>query len=135
VPLELCIVTPQGPVYEDRVETVVIPGEEGDFGVLPGHERFLAPVRIGELTLRSDQVHYAAISAGFADVSGDRVTLLVDACELAPDIDEARAERARARAEQELERLRADRAETSQYRLTHAALDRALVRLAVAKKG
>jgi F-type H+-transporting ATPase subunit epsilon len=134
MPLTLTIVTPQGTVYDGAVESVVVPGSEGDFGVLPGHERFLSPVRIGELEVRGENGRWAAVSDGFADVGSDRVVLLVDACEFAADIDEARAERARARAERELEHLKQSELDEHRFRLEEAALERAIVRLLVAKK-
>lgn len=135
--LNLTIVTPEGTRYDGPVDSVVVPGTEGDFGVLPGHERFLAPVRIGELEVRSanDRARrWAAVSDGFADVSAERVVLLVDSCEFAADIDEARAERARARAERELERMRAAREESFNFRVEEAALQRAIIRIQVSKK-
>jgi F-type H+-transporting ATPase subunit epsilon len=134
MPLQLDIVTPEGVRYAGAVESVVVPGVEGDFGVLPGHERFLAPIRIGELEVRGPAGHWAAVSDGFADVTAERVVLLVDSCEFASDIDEARAERARARAERELERLRRSEADAHMFKVEEAALHRALVRLQVAKK-
>jgi F-type H+-transporting ATPase subunit epsilon len=137
VALELTIVTPEGTRYHGPVESVVVPGTEGDFGVLAGHERFLAPVRIGELEVRSANDparRWAAVSDGFADVSAERVVLLVDSCEFAADIDEARAERARARAERELEQLRAAREESFNFRVEEAALQRAIIRIQVSKK-
>jgi F-type H+-transporting ATPase subunit epsilon len=131
VPLTLTIVTPHGTVYDGPVESVVVPGSEGDFGVLPGHERFLSPVRIGELEVRGPNGRWAAVSDGFADVGPDRVVLMVDSCEFAESIDAARAERARARAERELERLRAGHAEEHLFKLEEAALHRAIIRLQV----
>lgn len=135
--LELTIVTPEGTRYQGPVDSVVVPGTEGDFGVLPGHERFLAPVRIGELEVRSGNDparRWAAVSDGFADVSAERVVLLVDSCEFAGDIDEARAERARVRAERELEQLRTAREESFNFRVEEAALQRAIIRIQVSKR-
>ena len=137
MPLNLTIVTPEGTRYDGLVDSVVVPGTEGDFGVLPGHERFLAPVRIGEVEVRSsaDRTRrWAAVSDGFADVSAERVVLLVDSCEFAADIDEARAERARTRAERELERMRAAREEDFKFKVEEAALQRAIIRIQVSKK-
>jgi len=134
VSLTLTIVTPQGTVFDGPVESVVVPGSEGDFGVLPGHERFLSPVRIGELELRDPNGRWAAVSDGFADVAADRVVLMVDSCEFAESIDAARAERARARAERELELLRQSEQEEQRFALARAALERAIVRLLVAKR-
>jgi F-type H+-transporting ATPase subunit epsilon len=136
MPLTLSIVTPEGTRFEGPVERVVVPGTEGDFGVLPGHERFLSPVRIGELEIESTSGGrmWAAVSDGFAEVNADKVVLMVDSCEFAPDIDAARAERAKARAERELERLKAAEREEASYRLQEAALQRAIVRIQVAGK-
>lgn len=135
--LQLTIVTPEGTRYEGPVESVVVPGTEGDFGVLPGHERFLAPVRIGELEVRSSNDpsrRWAAVGGGFAEVGAERVVLLVDTCEFAPDIDEARAERARARAEREVAHLRTAHDEAIGFRVEEAALQRAIIRIQVSKK-
>jgi F-type H+-transporting ATPase subunit epsilon len=136
MPILLTIVTPEGTRFEGQVERVVVPGTEGDFGVLPGHERFLSPVRIGELELETagGERQWAAVSDGFAEVSGDKVVLMVDSCEFASNIDAARAERARARAERELERLKTAEREEASFRLEEAALQRAIIRIQVAGK-
>ncbi len=132
--IELDIVTPHGAVYRGRVDGVVLPGAEGEFEVLTGHERFLTPVDIGELTVHSDAgTVYAAISDGFAEVNGDRVTVLVDSCEIAAEIDVARAERARARAEQNLAGLERDEDER-RYADYEAALRMAETRVAVSER-
>ena len=135
MPFVLSIVTPQGEAYRGRVGTVVLPGSEGDFGVLQGHERFLAPLRIGQLEIRAEQGPlHAAVSGGFADVAAHEVVVLADACELAHQIDVRRAERARTEAEQEIERLRVTGADEPELRLWEAALDRALTRLQIAQR-
>jgi F-type H+-transporting ATPase subunit epsilon len=136
MPVQLTIVTPEGIRFDGPVERVVVPGTEGDFGVLPGHERFLSPVRIGELQLEVPGANgrWAAVSDGFAEVTGDKTVLMVDTCEFAGDIDAARAERARARAEHEMALLKARTEEDRNYRLEEAALQRALIRLQVAAK-
>jgi F-type H+-transporting ATPase subunit epsilon len=137
MPLHLTIVTPEGIRFEGSVERVVVPGAEGDFGVLPGHERFLSPVRVGELEIEESggKRSFAAVSEGFAEVTAEKVVLMVDAAEFAADIDAARAERAKARAERELEAAKASHEEATSYRLAEYALQRALVRLQVAMKG
>ncbi|MDJ0868891.1 MAG: ATP synthase F1 subunit epsilon [Myxococcota bacterium] len=136
MPIDLTIVTPQGEAFHGPVETVVLPGTEGDFGVLEHHERFLSPLRIGELDIESAGAapRYAAVSDGFAEVSAERVVVMVSTCEFSDQIDEARAERARVRAEAEVERLREDREESNRFRLEEAALQRAVIRLQVSKK-
>jgi len=136
MPVQLTIVTPEGVRFEGPVDRVVVPGTEGDFGVLPGHERFLSPVRIGELQIErpGGAPMWAAVTDGFAEVTGDKAVLMVDTCEFADDIDTARAERARARAEHEMELLKARAQEDRDYKLEEAALHRALIRLQVAAK-
>jgi len=68
MPLDLTIVTPSGSAFRGEVDSVVLPGSEGDFGVLPEHERFLCPLRVGELQIqRGGQTTYAAVSEGFAE--------------------------------------------------------------------
>ena len=134
--LRLTIVTPEGEVYDGPVERVVFPGSEGEFGVLEGHERFLSPLRIGEVSVtRSGETLYAATSGGFADVSPDRAVAMVETCELAEDIDVARAEAARDRARAELDKLSPGDAEQRSYRVQEQALQRALVRLQAAGAG
>ncbi len=135
MPLQLSILTPQGTVFEGPVDSVLVPGSEGDFGVLPEHERFLTPIRIGELVIQAGgRSRYAAVAEGFADVSGQAVAVLAEACELSDRIDAARAELARQRAEQALAVLPRD-AEPSRARECEAALARARNRLAVRQRG
>jgi len=135
VPFHLSIVTPDGEWYREPVDSIVLPGSEGDFGVLPSHERFLTPLRIGEIEIRSQDGNrlYAAIANGFADVRGDEVTVMVESCEFAEAIDVARAELARDRAEQGLAEL----GDTNEKRLEQyqAAIQRARNRLAVSRRG
>jgi F-type H+-transporting ATPase subunit epsilon len=135
VPFQLTIVTPQGPIYEGSVASVVLPGSEGDFGVLPSHERLLAPLRIGEVEVRTtDDLLYAAIADGFAEVNGEEVVVMVESCEFARDLDLARAELARDRAEQGLAAL-GEEADEKRIREYQAALARARNRVAVVQKG
>ena len=135
MPLELTIVTPERQVFAGPVANVVLPGSEGDFGVLEHHERFLAPLRIGEARIEQDgRVRYAAVTDGFAEVTGERVVVLVDACELAEDIDAARAERARERAERQIHEVKNGSGEVRSLQLYEAALQRAIIRIQVAGK-
>jgi F-type H+-transporting ATPase subunit epsilon len=134
VAFELTIVTPQGEAYRGPVERVVLPGSEGEFGVLAGHERFLTPLQIGPVEIHGDgQAQWAAIAEGFAEVTGEAVTVLVESCELAADIDVARAEHARERAEQRLASLNGDE-DAARYARYEAALKRAIVRMQVSRK-
>jgi len=132
--IELVIVTPQGEAFRGDVESVVLPGSEGDFGVLEGHERFLCPLRTGELEIKSSAgSQFASIGSGFADVSSGEAAVLVESCEIAGDIDVTRAEAARDRAQQGF--ANASSAEDTADQGEHAAaLARAENRLAIAEK-
>jgi len=134
VPFDLTIVTPHGQAYQGPVERVVLPGSEGEFGVLAGHERFLSPLRIGAVEiLTQDGPLYAAIADGFAEVDGNTVTVLVDSCELEHEIDAARADAAATAAQQVLVRA-AGEEDPERYRQFEAALERARTRVSVSKR-
>ena len=82
--LELTIVTPQGEAFRGPIESVVLPGTEGDFGVLPQHERLLTALREGEVEIKTPAgTRKATISEGFADVSGSEVVVMVTSCAFA----------------------------------------------------
>jgi F-type H+-transporting ATPase subunit epsilon len=128
----LTIVTPQGESYRGMVDSVVLPGAEGEFGVLPDHERYLTPLRVGAVEIRAGGTTvWAAIAPGFADVQSDAVTVLVESCELAGDIDTARAEQAQQRAQQGLASLTPEADEAAAY---EQALERAKIRLEVKRR-
>ena len=131
--LTLELATPSRMVIAETVDEVVIPGSQGYFGVLPGHAPLLATLGIGELTYRTGrEERHVAVSGGFAEVRNDKVIVLADTAELPADIDRARAERARDRAEQ---RLSGRSQEEIDYARAAAALARALNRLQVAGRG
>jgi F-type H+-transporting ATPase subunit epsilon len=103
VPLHLVVVTPQRPVVDLEVDSVVCPGSEGQFQVLPEHEALLAPLRPGIVRYEvGGRVQQLAVSGGFAEVTQERVTLLARTAELPREIDRARAAASRERAEQAL---------------------------------
>lgn len=131
--LELSIVTPEGTAFQERVSNVVLPGKEGQFGVLPGHVRFLTPLVIGEAIIQTGQgLRYAALSDGFAEVTKDHVVVMVETCEFGRSIDVARAERAKARAEAALEAARQSTHDENLFRIEEAALRRAINRISAA---
>ena len=83
MPLELSIVTPAAPLVQTQVDTVVLPGAEGEFGVLPEHESLLAPLQEGVLSYqRGGQTHRVELLGGFAEVTRERVTVLADGATL-----------------------------------------------------
>lgn len=105
--LDLVVVTPEGEAFAEPVEQVVLPGSEGDFGVLERHEKFLAPLKAGamEIQLPDGKTEWAAIASGFAEVSGSQVVVLVDECFKAHEIDLDHAQHTKAEAESELKAL------------------------------
>ena len=131
--ITLEVATPSRLVVSEVVDEVVVPGIEGYFGVLPGHAPLLSTLGIGELTYRNgrDESHLA-IAGGFAEVRNDKIIVLADSAERPEEIDRARAERARERAER---RLGGRSQEDIDYARATAALARALNRLQVASRG
>ena len=129
--LTLEITTPMRLVVAETVDEVVAPGIEGYFGVLPGHAPFLSTLGIGVVTYRIGRdEHQLAVAGGFAEVRNDKVIILADSAERPEEIDRARAERARERAERRLSGRSQDDVD---YARGQAALARALTRLAVAR--
>jgi F-type H+-transporting ATPase subunit epsilon len=127
------IVTPHRLVVSDQVHEVVAPGSEGYFGVLAGHLPFMTTLKIGELMYRrAGEPRHLAVSWGYAEVRPDRVIMLAETAERAEEIDLARAEAARQRAE---ERLRRWGDETIDFARARAALERAVARITVAAYG
>ena len=129
--LSLELATPTRLVVTAEIDEVVVPGSLGYFGVLPGHAPLLATLGIGEVSYRVGREEYhVAVAGGFAEVRNDKVIILADVAETPGDIDRARAERARDRAESRL----AGRASQEEIDYTRAmcALARALTRLQVA---
>ena len=99
------IVTPEKLLFSQGVDFVVVPGREGDFGVLPGHCLFLANLRIGELQYTTGETtESVSILSGLAEVTPTKVTILADIAEKAEEIDIERAQAALQRAEEHLER-------------------------------
>ena len=129
--LRLQIVSADRSLVNQRVDEVEIPGADGYFGVLPGHTPLLALLGAGELWYRQGQEkQYLAIAFGFAEIQPDRVTILAQVAERAEDIDVARAESARKRAEERMSRPTAD----MDFERARVALMKALIRLQVASR-
>jgi F-type H+-transporting ATPase subunit epsilon len=104
--IELTVVTPVGEAYAGPVEEVVLPGSEGEFGVLAQHERFLAPLSPGVMEIRTgSESIWNAVSDGFADVNAERVVVMVDSCQRADEIEVEAAREAQQEAETALAAL------------------------------
>jgi len=129
--LTLEIVTPDRALTAEQVDEVQLPGSEGYFGVLPGHTPLLATLQVGELWYRVGQdTHYVAIAFGFVEVLPDRVTVLAQVAEKAQEIDVARAEAAKKRAEDRVARPPTD----MDFERARIALMKSLIRLQVASR-
>lgn len=129
--IDLQIVTPERMIVQEQVDEVQIPGSEGYFGVLPGHTPLLASLAVGELWYRKGtEKTYLSIAFGFAEVLPDRVTILARLAERAEEIDVARAEAARTRAQQRVERPQSE----VDYERARVALTKSLTRLQVAAR-
>jgi F-type H+-transporting ATPase subunit epsilon len=130
--LKLDIVTAERVVYSEDVDIVIAPGVEGQLGILPHHAPLMTILQAGELVARKDgREDSLVISGGFLEVRPDRVIVLADSAERAEEIDVARAEAARKRAE---ERLRDRKVVGLDETRAEAALRRAVARLSVADK-
>ncbi len=129
MPLTVAIVTPSRILAQEQADEVNIPGDRGYLGILPGHTSLLTQLGQGELMYRrGEQRQYLALFGGYMEVRDDQVTVLADVAETAADIDRARAESARQRAEQ---RLRERQGQDIDFERAQAALMRAMIRLQV----
>jgi F-type H+-transporting ATPase subunit epsilon len=132
--LHLEIVTPERRTFEGDVDEVIVPGSEGEMGILPHHAPLISLLGQGVLRVkRSGQAEEEfAIFGGFIQVRPDRVVVLAETADMASEIDVERAERARREAERVLEGGVTEPADLVSAR---AALQRALIRLKVAERG
>ena len=130
--IRLRVVTPSRLLLDEEVDEVTAPGALGEFGVLPNHIAFLTLLEPGEMSYKQGSAkRYLAVSGGYAEVLDNVMTVLVPAAEFAAEIDTARAQLAKERAEKHVREL--NRGEKD-FDVAEAALRRALVRLQVAGK-
>jgi len=129
--IQLRIVTPTRLVVDEEVDEVTAPGVLGQFGVLPNHIAFLTLLQPGELSYKQGgRLTRLAIAGGYAEVLENVMTVLADAAEFAEEIDVARAQRAKERAEKNISGLNIDDRE---FAICEAALARATARIEVAR--
>jgi F-type H+-transporting ATPase subunit epsilon len=129
--LRLEIITAERQVLADDVNVVIVPGIEGELGILPHHAPLMTILKPGELLIRKDSEEtYMSVSGGFLEIRPDKVIILADACERAEEIDIERAEEAKRRAE-ELLKAHPPQLDVAQ---AQAALLRSLIRLRVAER-
>ena len=120
--LKLEIVTPEAKIYSEEVDMVTLPCVEGEMGIYPMHIPLMTQIAHGEIIARKGGVdHYLATGEGFVQITGDRVAILTDMAIKADDIDEAKAEEARKKAEARLaEKLTDEETTTVQAALLHS---------------
>ena len=129
--LKLEIVTPEATAYSEDVEMVTLPGVEGEMGIFPQHVPLMTQMVPGEMIVRKDgQDLFLATGEGLIEVTGDRVAILTDMAIPADNIDEAKAEEARQRAEARLSEKLSDEEVAS----VNASLARSLAQLRVKRR-
>lgn len=129
--LKLQVVTPTRTVVATEADSVELPGELGYLGILPGHTPLITVLKTGVLTYRAGaDERSVAISAGFAEIANDMVTVLADQAEEPGEVDVTAAERERSKAEEELKTAGRESLDEVRSRLALAE-----ARLAIAKKG
>ena len=129
--IRLDIVTAERVVYSEEVDSVVAPSSEGQLGILPHHAPLMTTLREGELQIRKGgEEFFLAISGGFLEARPDKIIVLADTAERVEEIDIARAEEAKRRAEERLGQLDT----TADAARAEAALRRSLMRLKVVGK-
>ena len=129
--MHLEVISAERQVYSEEVEMVVAPGVEGQLGILPRHAPLMTVLQPGEVMIRKEgEETYLALTGGFMEVMGNKVTILADACERSDEIDEARAQEAVARAQERI----ANHATDMQLERAVASMRRAQARLNVARR-
>jgi F-type H+-transporting ATPase subunit epsilon len=121
--LKLEIVTPEAKVYSEDVDMVTLPGSEGEMGIYPNHVPLMTQIVAGEVLVQKGREQLSlAVGEGFVEITGDHVSILTDMAIRDQDIDEARSEEARRRAEARLqEKLTAEESAMVQAALANAA--------------
>ena len=129
--LKLEIVTPDAKVYAEDVEMVTLPGMEGEMGIYPQHVPLLTQIVPGEIVARKDgRDYFLATGEGFVEITGERVAIMTDMAIRAENIDEAKAEEARRRAEARL----AEHLDDEESAVVSAALAHSLAQLKVKRR-
>lgn len=129
--LKLEIVTPEAKTYSEDVDMVTLPGVEGEMGIYPNHVPLMTQIIPGEIVARKNgQDFHLAVGEGFVEITGERVAILTDMAIRAENIDEAKAEEARQRAEARL----GEKLDDEESALVSAALAHSLAQLKVKRR-
>ena len=130
--LHIKLVTPTRKIYEADADSIVAPGVEGEFTLLPGHDPWMVALGMGEMVIASvgTEDKFFFTSGGFCQIDEDNVVVLAEVCEPSLEIDTERAEAAKKRAEERIQKSTSD--ETIDILRAEIALKRALFRLDIA---
>ena len=129
--LKLEIVTPEARTYSDNVEMVTLPGVEGEMGVYPQHVPLMTQLVAGEITVRKDgQDTFLAVGEGFVEITAERVAVLTDMAIRSEQIDEAKAEEARQKAQARL----AEKMDDEEAAVVNASLAQSLAQIHVKRR-
>jgi F-type H+-transporting ATPase subunit epsilon len=129
--LQLQIVTPEAQTFSDQVEMVTLPGIEGEMGIYPQHVPLMTQLVPGEIVVRKDgQDFFLAVGEGFVEITGEHVAVLTDMALRVEQIDEAKAEEARQRAEARL----AEHIDEAESAMVQAALANSLAQITVKRR-
>ena len=129
--LKLEIVTPEAKTYSEDVEMVTLPAVEGEMGVFPQHVPLMTQIMPGEVIVRKEgRDYFLAVGEGFVEITGERVAIMTDMAIRAENVDEAKAEEARRRAEARL----AQKLDDEEAALVSAALAHSLAQLKVKRR-
>jgi|SRR5581483_3608096 F-type H+-transporting ATPase subunit epsilon len=129
--LKLEIVTPDAKTYSEDVDMVTLPAVEGEMGIYPQHVPLMTQIVSGEVAVRKDgRDYFLAVGEGFVEITGERVAIMTDMAIRAENIDEAKAEEARRRAEARL----AERLDDEESAMVSAALAHSLAQLKVKRR-
>jgi F-type H+-transporting ATPase subunit epsilon len=130
--VRLEIVTPEAKSFSDDVDSVVIPGVEGEIGVLPMHAPLMTLLQPGELrVVKGGEETRLAVGEGFVEITQEKIAVLTDMAVKESDIDESAAEEAIRRAE---EAMRNERMGDEEQAATKAALMRSLALVKVKRR-
>lgn len=133
MPIRCEIVSQDRIVYQDEVDIVVLPGTEGVMGILPNHAPVLSLLKFGVITVRKKgEEQFFTVAGGLAEIQPDQVTILADAAENVSEINLARAEEARKRAEEMLSKV--SETDTDTYLAAQTALRKSALRIAAAQR-
>jgi F-type H+-transporting ATPase subunit epsilon len=130
--LSIEIVTPERRVYSGTADFIVLPGSEGELGILPGHAPLLSKLTTGELRMKhQSSTEYCLISEGFVEVRSNHIAVAAESAEMATDIDVKAAELAKEEALKNLEHAK----DKSSRNRADAELKKAILRISIASKG